>query len=126
MSLFCSQVKPFFHFFSFILFLSYKACAKVTSICADHAGMQLMIKGTSLDTVQESEVAEAAGSETDEESYAPSLQPAASETLAEFPDWKKDSKDCVDPSANFWDTLAGLRSSAHNHSIGHGLDFIAP
>ena len=86
--------------------------------------MQLMTKGTSLDTVQESEVAETAGSESDEDAH--SLQPAASETLAEFPDWKKDSRDCVDSSANFWDTLAGLRSSAHNHSIGHGLDFIAP
>ena len=88
-------------------------------------GMQLMTKGSTLDTVQESEPAEAAGSES-EEHDTNSLQTAASEALTAFPDWQGNSRDCVDTSANVWETLAPLTSSANSQSIGHGLDFIAP
>ena len=88
-------------------------------------GMPLM-KGRSLDTVNESEVA---GSESGETEDTSSLNGAGSGSLAEFPDWTFDhpaQQDCVDPSANIWETLIPLTSSANSQSIGHGLDFIAP
>lgn len=97
-------------------FLSAKA------VCT--AGMPLM-KGRSLDTVKESE---AAGSDSGDTDDTFSLGRAASGSLAEFPDWTADNpaQDCVDTSANVWETLAPLTSSANSQSIGHGLDFIAP
>lgn len=84
-----------------------------------------LMQGRSLDTVKESE---AAGSETGDSEDAFSLGHAASGSLAEFPDWTGDQRaqDCVDTSANVWETLAPLTSSANSQSIGHGLDFIAP
>ncbi len=83
------------------------------------------MKGRSLDTVKESD---AAGSESGDTDDTFSLNGAASGSLAEFPDWTGDqpAQDCVDTSANIWETLAPLNSSANSQSIGHGLDFIAP
>jgi len=63
-----------------------------------------LMQGRSLDTVKESE---AAGSDSGDTEDTFSL-------------------DCVDTSANVWETLAPLTSSANSQSIGHGLDFIAP
>jgi len=104
-----------------VSFLFFAACKGYVCI----AGMPLM-QGRSLDTVKESE---AAGSDSGDTEDTFSLGRAASGSLAEFPDWTGDNpaaQDCVDTSANVWETLAPLTSSANSQSIGHGLDFIAP
>lgn len=85
------------------------------------------MKGRSLDTVNESEVA---GSEYDDGDTSDgefSLDRADSGDLSEFPDWHIGrAQDCCDTSANIMDTLNPLNTSANSQSIGHGLDFIAP
>ena len=99
------------------------ACESSPSVLA---GMPLM-KGHSLDTVRESEVAGSDYDETETSDGEFSLDRAYTEDLSEFPDWQiGPSQDCCDTSANIMETLNPLNSSANSQSIGHGLDFIAP
>ena len=95
-------------------------------MCCAIAGMPLM-KGRSLDTVKESEVAGSEYGDGEVSDGGFSLDRANSGDLSEFPDWQiGHAQDCCDTSANIMETLNPLNSSANSQSIGHGLDFIAP